>query len=47
MNVRHVINLLEIPNNDLSAIEKRFKRLRNDMGILQFQKRIDERNLYQ
>jgi hypothetical protein len=47
MGVRHVVNLLAIANNDLPAIEKRIKRLRNDMSTLQFQKRIDERNLYQ
>jgi hypothetical protein len=44
----HVNNLLEIANNnDLPSIEERFKRLRNDISALQFQKRIDERNLYQ
>jgi hypothetical protein len=47
MGVKQVVNLLTIANNDLPAIEKRFKRLRNDMNMLQFQKRIDERNLYQ
>jgi hypothetical protein len=34
-------------NEDFPALEKRFKRLRNDINILQFQKRIDGRNLYQ
>jgi transposase len=47
MSVKQVVNLLEIANNDLPAVEKRFKRLRNDISALQFQKRIDERNLYQ
>jgi hypothetical protein len=47
MGVKQVVNLLQIANNDLPAIERRFKRLRNDMSMLQFQKRIDERNLYQ
>src|SRR5215216_247413 len=47
MGVKQVVDTLAIANNDLPAIEKRFKRLRNDISMLQFQKRIDERNLYQ
>ena len=47
MGVKQVVNLLTIANNDLLAVEKRFKRLRNEISMLQFQKRIDERNLYQ
>jgi hypothetical protein len=47
MSVKQVVNLLTIANNDLPAIEERFKTLRNDISMLQFQKRIDERNLYQ
>ena len=47
MGVRQVVNLLQIANNDLPAVEKRFKRLRNEISMLQFQKQIDERNLYQ
>jgi hypothetical protein len=48
MDVQQVIDLLEIANNDLPSIEERFKRLRNDVNALQFQKGIDERNfLYQ
>jgi hypothetical protein len=47
MGVKQVVNLLQITNNDLPAVEKRFKRLRNEMSSLQFQRRIDERNLYQ
>ena len=47
MSVKQVVNLLTIANNDLPALEKRIKRLRNDISALQFQKRIDERNLYQ
>jgi predicted RNase H-like nuclease (RuvC/YqgF family) len=46
MNVKQVVNLLAITNNDLPAIEERFERLRNDVGMLQSQKRICERNLY-
>src|SRR5919108_2572750 len=42
IDVRHVVNVLAIANNDLPAIEKRIKTLRNDMSTLQFQKRIDE-----
>jgi len=47
IGVKQVVNLLAIANNDLPAIEERFKRLRNEISALQFQKRIDERNLYQ
>jgi hypothetical protein len=47
MGVKQVVNLLQIANDDLPAVEKRFKRLRNEISMLQFQKRIDERNLYQ
>ena len=47
IGVRHVVNALTIANYDLPAIEERFKRVRNDVGMLQSQKRIDERNLYQ
>jgi hypothetical protein len=47
IGVRHVVNLLQIANDDLPAIEERIKKLRNDMSMLQFQKRIDERNLSQ
>jgi hypothetical protein len=47
MSVKQVVNLLQIANNDLPAVEKQFKRLRNDISMLQFQKRIDERSLDQ
>jgi hypothetical protein len=47
MGVKQVVNLLEIANDDLLTLEGRFKRLRNDTSMLQFQRRIDERNLYQ
>jgi hypothetical protein len=47
IGVKQVVNILGIANNDLPAVEKRFKRLRNDVSMLQFQKRIDERSLYQ
>jgi hypothetical protein len=47
IGVKQVVNLLAIANNDLPAIEERVKRLRNDTRMLQFQKHIDERNLYQ
>jgi hypothetical protein len=47
MSIQHVIDVLEIANNDLPSIEERLKTLRNDISMLQFQKRIDERNLYQ
>ena len=44
MGVKQVVNLLTIVNDDLPAIEERVKTLRNDISMLQFQKRIDERN---
>ncbi|HZC49562.1 MAG TPA: hypothetical protein VE244_10935 [Nitrososphaeraceae archaeon] len=47
MGIKQVVNLLEIANDDLPALEKRLKRLRNNVNSLQFQRRIDERNLYQ
>jgi uncharacterized protein YerC len=47
MGVQQVVDILAIANNDLPAIEERFKRLRNDVSMLQSQKRIYERNLYQ
>jgi septation ring formation regulator EzrA len=47
MSVKQVVNLLAIANNDLSAIEERFKSLRNDTSMLQFRKHAFERNLYQ
>jgi hypothetical protein len=47
IGVKHVVNVLALANEDLPAIEDRIKRLRNDMSMLQFQKRIDERSLYQ
>jgi hypothetical protein len=47
MGVKQVVNFLQIANNDLPAVEKRFKRLRNETSALQFQKSIDERNLHQ
>jgi hypothetical protein len=47
MGVKQVVDLLAIANNDLPAIEERIKRLRNDISMLQFQRRVDERNLCQ
>jgi hypothetical protein len=47
IGIKHVVNLLTFANEDLPALEKRFKRLRNDISALLFQKRIDKRNLYQ
>jgi transposase len=45
--VQQVVNLLAIVNNDLPSIEERFKRLRNDVSMLQFRKHTLERNIYQ
>jgi hypothetical protein len=47
MGVKQIVNLLAIANNDLPAIEPRLKTLRNNVTALQFQKRIDERSLYE
>ena len=47
MGVKQVVDILAIANNDLPAIEERFKRLRNDVGTLQSQKHACKRNLYQ
>jgi Ni,Fe-hydrogenase I large subunit len=47
MGIKQVVNLLAIANDDLPDIEKRYKRLRNDISMLQFRKHILERNLYQ
>jgi transposase len=47
IGVRHVVDILAIANDDLPAIEERFKRLRNDIDMLQFRKHTLERNLYQ
>jgi transposase len=46
IGLKHVVNLLTIANDDLPAVERRFKRLRNDVGMLQFRKRTCEGNLY-
>ena len=47
MGVKQVVNLLAIANDDLSDIEERFKRLRNDVNTLQFREHTLERNLHQ
>jgi hypothetical protein len=47
MGVKQVVDSLAIANNDLPAIEERFKSLRNEISVLQFQKRIDKRSLNQ
>jgi septal ring factor EnvC (AmiA/AmiB activator) len=47
MGIKQVVDVLAIANNDLPSIEEQFKRLRNDISTLQFQKHALERNLYQ
>jgi hypothetical protein len=47
IGVRHVVDILAIANNDLPALERRFKRLGNDVSMLQSQKHTCKRNLYQ
>ena len=34
MGVKQVVNLFQIANNGLSAVEKRFKRLRNEISMM-------------
>ena len=43
MDVKEVVNLLAIANDDLPVIEERFKMLRNDVSMLQFQKHTLQR----
>jgi hypothetical protein len=38
MNVRHVINLLEIANTNISDIQCRYERLRREVNTLEFNK---------
>jgi hypothetical protein len=45
--IQQIVDALAVTNNDLSAIEERFKRLRNDVSMLQSQKHTCKRNLYQ
>jgi hypothetical protein len=47
MGIQQVVDILAIANNDLPAIEERFKRLTNDVSMLQYQKHTYKRNLYQ
>jgi hypothetical protein len=47
MGVQQVVDTLASANNDLPAIEERYKRLRNDVSMLQSQKHTCKRNLYQ
>jgi hypothetical protein len=47
MGIQQVVDILAIANNDLPAIEERFKRLTNDVSMLQYQKHICKRDLYQ
>jgi hypothetical protein len=47
MDVKQVVDVLAIANDDLPTLEKRFKRLRNDISMLQFRRHTCERSLYQ
>jgi hypothetical protein len=47
MGIKQVVDVLAIANDDLPVLEKRLKRLRNNVNMLQFQRRIDKRSLYQ
>ena len=47
ISASHLNNLLAIANNNLPTIEERYKRIRNDVSMLQIRKQSLERNLYQ
>ena len=47
MGVQQVVNALTIANNDLPIIEERYKRLRNDVSMLQSQKHTCKREFIQ
>jgi hypothetical protein len=47
MDVEQVVDALAIANNYLPAIEEQYEKLRNDVSMLQSQKHICERRLYQ
>jgi hypothetical protein len=47
LGIQQVVDVLAIANNDLPAIEERYKRLRTDVSMLQSQKSTYKRNLYQ
>jgi transposase len=47
LGIQQVVDVLAMANNDLPTIEERFKRLRNDVSMLQSQKHTCKRNLYQ
>jgi hypothetical protein len=47
LGIQQIVDVLAVANNDLPAIEERFKRLRNDISILQSQKHTCKRDLYQ
>jgi hypothetical protein len=46
MGVQQIVDALAIANNDLPSIEEQYKRLRNDISLLQSQKRVYKGNLY-
>ena len=41
-NVQHIVTLLRIASNDLSALERRFHRLKKDMVLLELEKQKSE-----
>jgi hypothetical protein len=47
MDVKQVVNLVAIANDDLPVIGERSKMLRNDVSMLQFRKHTLQRNLHQ
>jgi hypothetical protein len=47
MGIQQVVDVLAIANNNLPSIEERFKSLRTEVSMLQFQKHTCKRNLYQ
>jgi hypothetical protein len=46
MSVKQIVDVLAIANNDLPAIEKRFKRLRNDTKVCCNFENIHSREIY-
>ena len=46
MSTKQVINLLEITNNDLPALENRYTRLKNEADIIEYTIANSNRNLH-
>jgi hypothetical protein len=44
MSVQHVVKLLEVANNRLPAVENRYEQLKNEISLLEFDKRNSARD---